>query len=233
MKRWWYPPILTYHRIEPAPRKETPTLSPETFDRQMGLLSKRWKTVSLSELFRRLERNSPFGGREVALTFDDGTGDAFLHAFPILRKHRIPATIFLIAADIGKPGMLSQPQIRLMQEAGISFGSHTLHHAYLPDLTPERALEELAGSRKLLRSLGIEAEFLSYPAGGFTPEVVRMAKEAGYRGALTTNRGERRFPVDRWALRRITMHSGGSSPFGIWLRCSGYYGLNHHLRPSA
>ena len=227
---FWYPPILTYHRIAPRPRTDTPSVSPEAFDRQMRTLRGRWQPVSLSEMVGWMEQGLPIPSRAVAVTFDDGTEDSFTQAFPILQRHRIPATLFLIASHLGRPDALNAQQIGRMREGGISFGSHTLDHAYLPSLPVGEARRQIVESKRLLEEIGVRVELLSYPGGGFSEPIVRMVREAGYRAACTTNRGIRRFPVDRWSLRRITMHAGAESRFGIWLRCCGYYGINRRFR---
>lgn len=229
----WYPPILAYHRVIPQPGTDTPGVTPDAFGRQMKILSERWRPVPLTEIAACIEAGKPIGRRCTAVTFDDGTEDLYTHAFPILQRHNIPATIFLITSNIGMPDSLKPDQIREMAGAGISFGSHTLHHAYLPSLPADRAGEEIRDSKKELEKLGLHADLFSYPGGGFTPAVREAVREAGYRAACTTNRGEKRFPIDRWAMRRITMHGNATSPIAIWIRCSGYYGLNRRLRPPA
>ena len=226
----WHPPILAYHRVHPDGATDTPTIRPEIFEKQMAMLAQRWKPVTLLDLVIRMEEDQPFDRREVAVTFDDGTEDNFTHAYPILKRHRVPATIFMITDNIGRPGFLNKNQIAEMAEQGITFGSHTEHHAYLPKLPIDRVREELIGSRKKLQALGLAAELFSYPAGGFSKEIAQAAQDAGYRSACTTNRGFQRFPVDRWALRRITMHANATTALGIWLRCCGFYGLNRRLR---
>ena len=230
--RWpgWYPPVLAYHRVHPQPGVDTPTLSPEIFERHMSLLAKRWQPIPLGHLVAELEKGKTPSRRGVAVTFDDGTEDTFTHAFPVLVTYRIPATVFLIVSNIGRPGSLTLDQIRQMKEAGISFGSHTLSHAYLPSLSPPTVRDELVVSRQRLTALGLSGESVSYPGGGFTPKVVQHVQEAGYRFACTTNRGLRRLPVDRWAIRRITMHGNATSSLGMWIRCSGYYGINRRVR---
>jgi len=229
----WYPPILTYHRVHPEIMADTPSVFPKTFERQIALLSRYWKPISLSALVSCLAQKASPPRNGVVVTFDDGTADHFIYAYPILKNYRIPAILFVITDNIGKEGFLNHEQIRTMQQSGIAFGSHTARHAYLPSLTLENIRRELVESKRSLEGLGVRVEFLSYPAGGFTPDVAEAARTSGYRAACTTNRGMTRFPIDRWALRRVTMHERATTRLGMWIRCSGYYGLNKRLRRPA
>lgn len=227
----WYPPILTYHRVHPDAATDTPTLSPAAFERQMALLARRWRPIPFETLAAWLEGRGALPRRAVVITFDDGEESVVTHAAPILRKHQIPATVFMIAENVGRPGFLTWDAMRQMAGNGITIGSHTVRHAYLPSLTADRAREELVESkRQLEQGLGRPVAFVSYPGGGFTPAIREAARDAGYRAACTTNRGLPRQPVDRWALRRITMHASASSAAGIWWRCSGYYNTFRRLR---
>lgn len=227
---WWYPPILAYHRVHPDGGRKTPTITPAAFEKQMGILAERWKPVSLAALAEGLN-SGRLPARAVAVTFDDGTEDNFTHAFPVLKRRKIPAVIFLITGQIGQPGYLSAEQIRQMAEEGISFGSHGVDHEYLPSLAPADLERTLTESKRAIEWFRIPAEFLSFPGGGYNAQVIEAARAAEYRGACTTNRGTRRFPPDPWALRRITMHGNALTPAGVWLRCCGWYGINRRLRP--
>lgn len=230
----WYPPILTYHRIHPDSATDTPTMTPEVFERQMALLAARWRPISLAALATWLEGTAPPPSRAVVVTFDDGTEDTAQHAAPILARYRIPAAVFMITANIGRPGFLTWDHLRQLQAGGVVIGSHTVHHAYLPSLPIARARDELRDSRRqLAQGLGRPVEFLSYPGGGFSKEIATAAREQGYRVCCTTNRGFRRWPVDRWALRRITMHRSAASPWLLRVRCSGYAQLMKRLRAPA
>ena len=228
--RFWYPPILTYHRISPKASADTPTLEPSQFERQMEILATHWRPIPLDQLVESLEEKLPLPKRSVVVTFDDGTEDFFAHAFPILSRARVPATVFLIVGNIDGAGFLRRSEIQKMLQANISFGSHTLAHEYLPSLPLASAEETLSVSKQLLQEIGVPAKHLSYPAGGFNAQIAKIARMVGYRSACTTNRGYRRFPIDLWALRRISMHAKASSIPGMWLSCSGYSGLNRRLR---
>ncbi|MBI1953034.1 MAG: polysaccharide deacetylase family protein [Candidatus Omnitrophica bacterium] len=226
-----YPPILTYHRLDPVRRTDTPTLTPQAFERQMEWLAKGWKVISMADLASGLEGKRRLSGRSVVITFDDGTEDNHRYAFPVLKRLGLPALIFVITDNIGKPGFLNADQILEMERGGISFGSHTSGHAYLPEKTLESVQQELTVSKAKLESLlGKPVEFLSYPGGGYCLRIAQLAREAGYRAACTTNRGYRRRPVDLFALRRITAHSWERSRLGFHLRLSGFYDWTRRLR---
>ncbi len=229
----WYPPILAYHCVSRESRDDTPTVSEVTFTRQMEILRRDWNPIPLGQLVECLEQGQAIPPRAVVVTFDDGTQDTYQIAFPVLRRYRIPATVFVITGNIDRLGFLTTGQLQEMSRGGVALGSHTCHHAYLPELSPAAVGEELIRSKQHLESLGLRAEFLSFPAGGFSAAILQAVQAAGYRASCTTNRGFRRFPVDRWALRRISMHEGTGSPWGVWLRVSGYYTCLRRLRNPA
>jgi peptidoglycan/xylan/chitin deacetylase (PgdA/CDA1 family) len=93
--------ILVYHRV--LPDEDPFAMSAVTcasFARQMALLRSRFHPLSLSEAADRLEAGDLRPG-SVCVTFDDGYADNCRHAWPILRKYGIPATIYLATGLIG------------------------------------------------------------------------------------------------------------------------------------
>lgn len=220
-------PILMYHRItEPEGKDAALSVSPKTFEKQMEFLkSHRYRVISLEELIQRLRarRSAPFN--TVVITFDDGTVDNIGKAYPILRKMNLPATIFMITDNIGKEGWLADEDLRLLDEAGIAIGSHTVHHRYLPDvLTDDEVRTELRDSKKRLESiLGHSISLFSYPAGGADDRIEGLVEKEGYTGAVTTNYGRKK--ADLYALHRIKIKESGSNLFNFWLKTSGLYQL--------
>ena len=98
--------ILVYHRISPP--EETPgndpfrlCVGPGSFDEQISVLGELGTPVALTELADRLQ-----GGRSVrgliCVTFDDGYLDNHRVAAPILGRHGVPATFFIVTGKIGQ-----------------------------------------------------------------------------------------------------------------------------------
>jgi peptidoglycan/xylan/chitin deacetylase (PgdA/CDA1 family) len=92
--------ILVYHRVNDERDPYFGGISPALFERQMAYLSSRFAVLPLPELVRAL-RDGALPANALAVTLDDGYRDNYLEAFPILRRHSVPATIFLTTSAIG------------------------------------------------------------------------------------------------------------------------------------
>jgi peptidoglycan/xylan/chitin deacetylase (PgdA/CDA1 family) len=102
--------ILMYHRVlnDPNDDKEYTqagmAVSRQFFDDQMAYLAGNYNFLSLESAVEILQNKRPLPRSSVIITFDDGWRDNYLHAYPILKKYNVPATIFLATdyIDTGK-----------------------------------------------------------------------------------------------------------------------------------
>jgi peptidoglycan/xylan/chitin deacetylase (PgdA/CDA1 family) len=92
--------VLGYHNVDASWRFPCPS-GPRDFARQMALLARVANVVPLDAALADLTAGRPLPPRAVAITFDDGYRDNLTHAVPVLRRHGLPATVFLV------PGFLS------------------------------------------------------------------------------------------------------------------------------
>jgi peptidoglycan/xylan/chitin deacetylase (PgdA/CDA1 family) len=99
--------VLTYHRVdEPEGRPDLdPALisaTPAEFARQMAILARRHRVVSLDDLRLAMGGRRILPPRAVMVTFDDAYRDFAEHAWPVLRRLNLPVTLFVptgFAAD--------------------------------------------------------------------------------------------------------------------------------------
>jgi len=222
-------PILMYHRFGPA-EDNTLYVSPENFIRQLDFLArKKYNVISMEEYAEFKTAQKKFPRNTVVITLDDGFEDNYLYAYPELKEHGFPATIFLIANYIGsKEEYLTWDQVREMLRHNITFGAHTKNNVYLPSAQDSEELRgEIFGSKVAIeKQIEETVVFFCYPTGGFTEEVKDLARKAGYVLACTTNRGFSRYNENLFELKRIKVtNSDMNKPLSFRAKLSGYYNL--------
>lgn len=115
---------------------------------------------------------------------------------------------------------LTWDEVLEMSKSGISFGSHGHTHHILPQLESGMKRKEIFDSLKMLKEKGaLVSPFFCYPNGDWDEESLALVKEAGYRGAVTTQPGNNLPDSDPFLLRRINMHEYISDlPSLFWFR---------------
>jgi peptidoglycan/xylan/chitin deacetylase (PgdA/CDA1 family) len=200
-----------YHRV--LAQAEVPSdidpgmyVTAEAFERHLRYLSAHHEVVSLQDLGEWLGGRRTFNRIPCVITFDDGWVDNFTRAFPLLVQFGMSATIFLVTELIGTDGMVSWPQVREMEAAGILFGSHTATHPVLPTLDETRMREELTRSReRLRRELRHPSDWFCYPKGAYDERALGLAREL-HAGAVSTEEGPVAKGDDRHHIHRISIH---------------------------
>lgn len=93
--------ILLYHRVGIV--NNDPQLlcvTPDHFKEQLEVLKKDFKVMDLEEAITN-ENSLRDTSKVIVITFDDGYADNLYQAKPILEKYDNPATIFVVAGQIG------------------------------------------------------------------------------------------------------------------------------------
>ena len=221
---WYVVPVLAYHSVDKEFEEPLNNVTPEHFTFQMDFLKKQGYTViPVSELVDGIKVGRAFAPKTVAIAFDDGYENNYTWAYPILKAHGFPATIFIPSDHIGMPGRLTWNQAREMAVGGITFGSHMRTEAYLPETHGGRLISEISDSKKKIEAeLGRPVDFLAYPVGGFTEEAKQLVQKAGYRAAFTTNRGHDKTNRDLFELKRIRIKDADDELI-LKVKLSGYY----------
>ncbi len=200
--------ILTYHSISNEIEPDE-TVTPEEFERQLQYIKDNYKVISLEEAIGYLQTDIKKLSGSIVITFDDGYSDNYYNAYPLLKKHNFPATIFLITGFIKNnvSKYLSPSQIHEMKNNNISFGSHTISHQILTNLAKEKMVKEVRGSKDMLESqLGQRINIFSYPVGtrvDFNDEIAEVVKACKYSCACSNMYGMNGKNADIFALKRI------------------------------
>lgn len=233
LQKNYSPPILMYHHVgSTRPEVASTNVSTRAFERQMEYLKvHRYNVLPLSTFLGKVKSGKKLPPRTIAITFDDGGLDNFKNAFPLLKKMRFPATIFMITDNLNKKDWLSDEDIKILNSSGIEIGSHTVNHAFLPNLSEKEVQFEIIESKKTLeRLLNHPITLFSYPAGGVTKKVREAVIRAGYEAAVTTNYGAKG-KKDPYAYTRIKISESSSNLFNFWIKTSGFYHLGKKRIP--
>lgn len=87
----------------------------------------------------------------------------------------------LLQVDIPRDRMLTWDHVKTMQNGGIEFGAHSFSHPWMARLSPEEARWEMEASlHDIQHRCGTARPPFVFPAGSFTPDLVRMAISVGF-----------------------------------------------------
>ncbi|MHC4941797.1 MAG: polysaccharide deacetylase family protein [Planctomycetota bacterium] len=147
--------ILTLHCVgHPKGSDYLPSymkLSEKRFDHLLGSLARSFDMIGLKEALQRLETGEK-GSNCVVITLDDGYRDNLTHALPLLKKHGVPATIFLEAGAVDRRSLTWIHKF--------FFTDRCKDSAYIADEYARRTHDE--GLSKRLRAAILQEEDMEY-----------------------------------------------------------------------
>ncbi|MEI6222390.1 MAG: polysaccharide deacetylase family protein [bacterium] len=179
---------------------------PATFEKDLQLLQKYgFTSYFIKEIPLLFQGKIALQKKSIALTFDDGYRDFYENAFPLLKKYKMKATLYVVYDYIGKEGFVTEDDIRDMVQSGfIEIGSHTLGHVDLNKTPDAIAKKEIFLSKSKLEEItGISVLSFAYPYGIITTNAQRFAREAGYVAAVTTAQGRVQSASREYLITRL------------------------------
>lgn len=226
-------PILMYHSVSDDPEPGVGAYyrlatSPQRFRDQMSWLKTQgYRTVGLAEALASCEaRWQCDDDRLIVLTFDDGYRDFLTAAWPVLDEMGFTATVFLPTAFIADERMqfkrrdcLTWTEVRSLSAAGIAFGSHTVNHPNLYELTWPRIRSELAESRAALEDeIQAPIRTFAYPYAfpqedaAFVSALREELAALDYRVGVTTVIGRASPAENSLTMRRLPVNECDDEP---------------------
>jgi peptidoglycan/xylan/chitin deacetylase (PgdA/CDA1 family) len=193
-------PILLYHRFGPVVA-DSMTVTTPVFESQLRYLSENSYTIiPLRQLVNYYRKQGlPPPRRSVVIAADDGHKTVYTEMFPLIKKYRIPVTLFIYPSAISNaPYAMTWGQLREMKKSGlVDIQSHSYWH---PNFNREKrrmkpneydkfvAMQFDKSKEKLEKELGGQVDMLAWPFGIYTKELEKKAVAAGYIAAFTIER---------------------------------------------
>ena len=213
--------IIRYHSISNI--SDPYNVSPKAFQLQAEFISRHYNIAPLSQLNKTFFINNNVNQRTVIFTFDDAYSDFFEIAYPILDNLAIPCTLFIPTGFIGKfnewdsqlanyikrPIMTSRQLIDLKKQGLVDFGSHSVHHKSMVNLSMSEMKRQAGESKNTLEDLfDSPITMFSYPFGHFSKITTRVLLQANYDIAVTSRWGTLNTDKRILNLNRIILSEG-------------------------
>ncbi|MEM7582209.1 MAG: trifunctional glycosyltransferase/class I SAM-dependent methyltransferase/polysaccharide deacetylase [Acidobacteriota bacterium] len=218
-------PILMYHRVadEGSEALAPYRVTVSAFEEQLRYLRDHgYRSIDLADWYQFVVFGGALPRGAVLITFDDGYRDFQDNAWPLLEQYGFSATVFLVAEKIGATNdwdaeygetieLLGWRELRQLQAAGVSFGSHTATHPWLPSVSWRQAAREMRRSKQILeQGLGIPINALAYPWGAFNKPIQFLTGACGYEFGLSTAPGVCEASHSLLALPRLDIEGSDS-----------------------
>ncbi len=205
-------PILCYHRF--APSCDSPLCMPaEIFERQVRYLKENgYRVIGPEALAEFLDFRKPIPKNAVMISVDDGYRSTYDVAYPILKKYGFTATLFIYIDYVGVSSQaITWDQLRELKREGFTIGSHSIAHSDLSKKKKDednnaymaRLNREIFRSKQILDDkLDQDTFIFSYPFGRLNQTVASLTRQAGYKIAVTVDRGGNPFFADPFLIKR-------------------------------
>ncbi len=212
-------PILMYHHIGDPPGKASPmrkdlTVSTADFEQEVKWLGENnYTSIRLEDIFLYSQNKFTMPKKPVVFTFDDGYDDVFLNAIPVLKKYGFIGSFAIITQypkmQNGDNFYASWEEIAKALQDGNEIVSHTQNHfdGKNPKYSQNFISQNLSGSVNDIQGhLGFAPRILIYPYGHYTPEYIKLAKQAGFVMGVTVHEGSLINLNDLMQTPRLRVH---------------------------
>ena len=201
--------VFMYHRFNEAKYPET-NISSEIFEQQVRyLVEENFNVLPLNELVMFLKDKKKIPEKSVFITIDDAFRSFYEYGFPILKKFKLPFTIFVssdFVSDKGESDFMSWDMLKeISQNEGLVL-NHTTDHESLLKLEDGEIEMNLKKNQMIIdKRLGPQPKILSYPYGESSIRIENLVKQLGYEMAFSQysspiSRNENIFRLPRFAL---------------------------------
>lgn len=231
--RDYLPTVLMYHSVEESEWKYSVT--PDDFRWQIEHLVEHYTVVPLSDIVAFLQGEKTLPLNAIAITIDDGYEDTYTTVFPLLKKHHIPATVFLTTnlekkEKLGMLPRITWEQCKEMHDSGlVTFEVHGREHHNLKALADDALAVEVLGCRDDIREhLGYTPRYIAYASGHKDERVLSFVRNNGFVGGFSINEGHVSLDDGLFAIRR-TQVDGTMGLRLFTMRLTGAIDLNRRF----
>ncbi len=206
---------FVYHRFGDK-RYPTTNVPVSDFEQHLRYLKdQEFQVLTFSQAIKYLKSDEP-AKKTAVVTIDDGYKSFFNNGFPLLKKYKMTATLFINTETIGSADLMDWTQLKEVVEAGIEIGNHTHSHSFFldqPESTRYHTFKnEIEKSQAIIKAnLNLVPSAFTYPYGEFDDQMKQIVREAGFSCAAAQNSGVLYEGTDLFQIPRFPMSESYSS----------------------
>lgn len=178
-----------------------------------------YRSINCEELYLWHQGKIKFAKQTVLITFDGGSIGVIKNALPILIKYNFKGTIYIIGNKMlsNNDEFISYELMKKIKKIypNLEFQSHTfdLHKRIIKD--EYRKVFKDA----IIQNKYFDFEFLAYPYGNYTLEMIKVYRQIGIKLAFTYNKDNSQYAIrsqDIYMIKRIKIND--REPFSKFIR---------------
>lgn len=195
------------------------------------LLQHGYTFISSDDVAAFLYDRKPVPKGAVWISFDDGCCELVDNVLPVVRRYRIPVTLFIPSGIVEGDGLFpwlhrdhrnetpasagASPSrdcltLAALQEIQalpfVTLGAHTVNHAIVPACSDDEVRFELQECKRTIEAwTGAPAEYFAYPNGEYSARERPIIGECRYKLAATTENNFITRETDRLLVPRFTV----------------------------
>ncbi len=185
--------ILQYHHFSEATPLSTSIKETQFVDQLNYLAENGFNIMALRDVALSLNHQLELPDKCVSLTVDDAYLSVYKTAYPLVKKHRWPLTVFVSSDHVADKSSLymSWQQLREMAQQGVSIENHGQSHIHMVRRTSDESEQQwlerirsdiLSSQQKITERTGIAPQLFAWPYGEFNPKLGQLITELGLIG---------------------------------------------------
>jgi len=191
-------PLLIYHGFstpEPTAEEDVYKLmcTEDRFEDQITtLLNAGYTFLTLEDIYKYDKGLIGLPEKNVTITMDDGWEGNYTEAFDIIKKYKVPATIFIVEDLVGTPGYFTWEQAKEMYDSGlVKIHVHGRKHVDATQYSKKNLIADYNHAHEAIEeALGTEIpKIMAYPAGASNENTIAWLEEAGFEVQVQTKYG--------------------------------------------
>ena len=202
--------VLMYHRIGDD-RYPSTNISQELFEKHIEyLVEENINVLPITELSKYLKKEINLTNKTVFITIDDAYKSFFQNGFPILKKNKLPFSIFVSTNYVSNEDDSDFMSWSMLKEVSSNNGlilNHSKSHESLVGMDLQILKKEIEQNQiEIEKKIGTQPKIFSYPYGESSKSIEEVIKILNYEIAFSQHSAPIHIDQNKYRLPRYALN---------------------------